>query len=205
MRPALLPLTIFAASFGLEEAIIVLYLRRLTFPHDFFAGGPSAVGAAPPAIIHLELAREASTIITLVALAWLCAHTVDLRWRSFLFAFGLWDAAYYAWLYLLSGYPTVTSEDLLFLIPVPWVAPVWVALAFALSFAALGAFGFRKQRTWIFVVGLGLGLASFIVQPLGVARAYPLWLFLPAIALILAALSPARAGAREEQGSVQIR
>src|SRR6266851_6358708 len=172
MRPALLPLTIFAASFGLEEAIVVLYLRRLAFPRGFFVGGTSVVGSASPTVIHLELAREASTMLTLVVLAWMCARAVDLRWRSFLFAFGLWDAAYYAWLYLLSGYPTLTSDDLLFLIPVPWVAPVWVALAFALSFTALGAFGFQAQRTWMFVVGLGLGLASFILRPLGVARAY---------------------------------
>jgi hypothetical protein len=196
MRPALLPLTIFAASFGLEEAIIVLYLRRLAFPQGVVVGGTSAAGSAEPMIIHLEVAREVSTMITLVVLAWLCARAVDLRWRSFLFAFGLWDAAYYAWLYLLSGYPTLTSDDVLFLIPVPWVAPVWVALAFALSFAALGAFGFRTQRTWMFVVGLGLGLASFILQPIGVARTYPLWLFLPAIALVLAALPPRHAAQR---------
>lgn len=186
---ALLPLAIFAVSFGLEEAIIVAYLRRLVLPHGLFVGTEPAVRAAPPEIVHLEIAREASTIVTLVAIAWLCSRVADLRWRSFLFAFGLWDVAYYAWLYLLSGYPTLTSNDVLFLIPVPWVAPVWAAVAFALTFVALGAFGFRDRRRWIFVVGLGLGLTSFILQPLGIADAYPLWLFIPAIALVLAPLA----------------
>lgn len=189
MGTALLPLTIFAASFGFEEAAIVLYLRRIAFPHGFFAGAAPSLQAMPAGVFHLELAREVSTMVTLLVLAWLCARTTHVRWRAFLFAFGLWDLAYYAWLYMLSGFPTLSSDDVLFLLPVPWVAPVWVAIAFALALAALGAFGFQSRRAPTFVAGLVLGLVSFVAQPLGAVHGYPLWLFFPAIVLVLTPLS----------------
>ena len=178
---------LFAIAFGIEEAIIVLYLRMLP------ANGPSVVG--------IESVREACTIVVLVAVAWLAGSRLDVRFRGFLFAFGVWDVAYYLTLWVASGTPGFTTEDVLFLIPVPWIAPVWAAMAFAVALALLGLFGIAKRRGWALVAGLVIGWLSFVWGPLYARfvdharifgspsdNAYPLWLFVPAIALVLYAL-----------------
>ena len=47
-----------------------------------------------------------------------------LAWAAVVF--GAWDIGYYAWLNVLTGWPpSLTTTDLLFLIPVPWGGPGW--------------------------------------------------------------------------------
>src|SRR5882672_5956538 len=54
------------------------------------------------------------------------------RWERFLvfsLAFGIWDICYYAWLWVFIGWPpSLLTWDVLFLIPVPWLAPVLAPL-----------------------------------------------------------------------------
>jgi hypothetical protein len=48
------------------------------------------------------------------------------RFAFFVLAFAIWDLCYYLFLYLLLGWPdSLLTWDILFLIPVPWVGPVW--------------------------------------------------------------------------------
>jgi hypothetical protein len=194
-------LTLFAIAFGVEEAIIVLYLRS-------FAPSGTAHAAAivapfmPPGDYALEMTRELSTIAILVAIAWLAASNASERVRAFLFAFGTWDIVYYIALWLLSGYPTITSYDVLFLVPVPWVAPVWAPMAFAAALVLIGIFGIAERRSGLLGIGLALGLISFVYQPVaalaaghttlrpGDIHAYPVWLFLMALTCVLCALRP---------------
>jgi hypothetical protein len=178
MRRVLVPLALFSLAFAYEEASIVLYLRRIAFPP-----GPSNV-------FYLECGREASTLVILLVVAWLCGRTGTMRLRAFLLAFGLWDVGYYTWLYVLSGSPTLTSTDVLFLLPVPWLAPVWSALAFALVLVAVGLFGLRRRRGGLFVAGLALGFLSFIAQGVHIVNAYPVWLFIPGVILSVLAIKP---------------
>jgi hypothetical protein len=168
-----LPLSAFAVAFGYEEATIVLYLRQL------------ASGTLPGAgILALERGREASTIVILLAVAWLCSRRLAaLRWRAFLFAFGVWDIAYYVFLYVLSRYPTLTSPDVLFLLPVPWVGPVWAAVSFAVLLVLIGLFGLRRRGAALFGIGLGLGLCSFLVDGMRITHSYPVALFAAGMAL----------------------
>ncbi|HET9342314.1 MAG TPA: hypothetical protein VFO25_05335 [Candidatus Eremiobacteraceae bacterium] len=180
---------LFAIAFGVEEAIIVLYLRMLP------SSGPS--------VVTMESWRELCTIVVLVAVAWLAGARADARFRAFLIAFGVWDITYYVTLWLTSGTPGLTSQDVLFLIPVPWIAPVWAAMSFAAALMLLGLFGIARGR--LLVAGLAIGWLSFVWGPL-YARfidhsrifesasdfTYPLWLFVPGIALVLAALPFAR-------------
>ena len=178
---------LFAIAFGVEEAIIVLYLRMLP------ANGPS--------VVTIESWRELCTIVVLVAVAWLAGNRADSRFRAFLIAFGVWDITYYAALWLTSGTPALTSQDVLFLIPVPWIAPVWAAMSFAAALMLLGLFGIARGRGRLVGAGLAIGWLSFVWGPL-YARfidhsrifeaasdfTYPLWLFVPGIALVLSAL-----------------
>src|SRR5205814_8206179 len=72
--------------------------------------------------------------------AWRQPHPRARAFGAFLYVFGIWDIAYYAWLKLLLGWPTQWLEwDVLFLIPWPWLGP-WLAPALvSLLFVAAGA------------------------------------------------------------------
>jgi hypothetical protein len=181
-------LALFSLAFGFEEAVIVLYIRRLATHGGSASYAPAAM--IPPQIYVLEMAREVATLGVSAAVVWLAGSSARERVRGFLFAFGAWDLVYYAALWMLSGYPTLTSYDVLFLVPVPWIAPVWAPVAFAAALVALGYFGIEERRGALLILGLALGFISFVSVPL--AHAYPVWLFVPAFACVLSALPSRR-------------
>lgn len=114
-------LTLFAAAFALVEAAVVIYLRHLLISD----GGYFPLKEIPPNILSVELDREAATMAILAVVAILSTGTTIGRLGVFMFVFGVWDILYYAWLALLEGWPTSLLDwDLLFLIPVPWIAPI---------------------------------------------------------------------------------
>ena len=68
-------------------------------------------------------------MVMLVSIALLAASKARERWAAFLWAFAIWEIAYYAGLWATVRWPTSLKEiDILFLIPVPWVAQVWYPL-----------------------------------------------------------------------------
>lgn len=111
---------LYACAMGMLEAICVIYLRRLILPEGLDAGhAPLRLGR------HVELIREASTIIMLGTVAWLSGRTARSRIASFFVMFGIWDILYYAGLKWLAGWPASWfTWDCLFLIPKPWYGPV---------------------------------------------------------------------------------
>ena len=96
------------------------------------------------------------------------------------------------------GWPdTLRSWDILFLIPMPWVAPVWAPLSVATFFVAAGSYLF-----WTVGVSAALSLARHRYPgrfgaphnrglPCGVERCndqriperFPVWLFVASVAL----------------------
>jgi hypothetical protein len=76
------------------------------------------------------MTREAATIVMLVVIAYLVGSTWPERAIFFLWTFAFWDLFYYVSLYILIKWPpTLTTIDVLFLIPKPWIAPVWFPVA----------------------------------------------------------------------------
>jgi hypothetical protein len=72
------------------------------------------------------MTREAATIIMLVVIAYLVGSSWLERGVFFLWTFAFWDLFYYVSLYILIKWPSsLKTIDVLFLIPVPWIAPVW--------------------------------------------------------------------------------
>jgi hypothetical protein len=123
-RKRLLVTALFGAAFGFVEAAVVFYLRAATglWP------GPQvkALAAFPETLLRIECFREAATIIMLGGIALLAGQRIREKVVVFLWTFALWDFSYYVWLRLTIGWPTsFINSDLLFLIPVPWVAQVW--------------------------------------------------------------------------------
>ena len=135
-------LAIFAASFGFVEAAVVVYLRAATGLLPGYTGALSelqdsstgyrqdqSISQFPQSLLTIEVYREAATMIMLVSVTLLAASTTSARWAAFLWLFALWDIAYYGGLWLTVRWPaSLTDMDVLFLIPVPWVAQIWFPL-----------------------------------------------------------------------------
>lgn len=123
MSPAkkLFWLTLFAAVFALLEAAVVTYLRHILITD----GGYFPLMEIPADILTAELSREAATMAILAIIGILSAATALGRFGAFMFVFGVWDILYYLWLICFEAWPrSLFDWDLLFLIPVPWMAPV---------------------------------------------------------------------------------
>jgi hypothetical protein len=72
------------------------------------------------------MTREAATIIMLFVIAYLVGNTWIEKGIFFLWTFAFWDLFYYLSLYILIKWPPkLATFDVLFLIPKPWIAPVW--------------------------------------------------------------------------------
>ncbi len=144
---------IFAVSFGFLEAVVVVYLRAATGLLPGYQGSLSdvvrmsgqfyvqsqAISQFPKSLLTLEVLREASTILMLLSVALLTSATSRARAAVFLWTFAIWDIVYYAALWATVRWPLSLSDpDILFLIPVPWVSPVWFPLLVsALALAAV--------------------------------------------------------------------
>jgi hypothetical protein len=125
MGTNLLLLAIFGIAMAHFEGVVVVYLRKALGMLDT-DGNKESVEQIPKRFLHIEISREAATIVMLVAIA-LVTGSGWLEWIIyFLWTFAFWDLFYYLSLYILIKWPPkLTTIDVLFLIPVPWIAPVW--------------------------------------------------------------------------------
>ena len=141
MRTLLLAL--FAVAMAFVESAVVVYLRGLFYPEGFYG----TLASFPVFYYATEVFREAATIIMLATVALLAARKGWWeRAAYFLFCFGVWDIFYYVWLYALLGWPpSLMTEDVLFLIPVPWVAPIAVPVAASVAMIAAAVWILAKR------------------------------------------------------------
>jgi len=118
-------LAIFGIAMAHLEGVVVVYLRKSLGMLDS-ESNKDTVGKFPKRIQHIEMTREAATIVMLAVIAYLAGSTWPERGIFFLWTFAFWDLFYYLSLYILIRWPpTLRTIDVLFLIPVPWIAPVW--------------------------------------------------------------------------------
>ena len=118
-------LAVFGIAMAHLEGVVVVYLRRALGMLDSESNKES-VGKIEPHYLKIEMTREAATIIMLVVIAYLAGNNWIERGVFFLWTFAFWDLFYYLSLYILIKWPpTFKTIDVLFLIPKPWIAPVW--------------------------------------------------------------------------------
>jgi hypothetical protein len=118
-------LAIFGIAMAHLEGVVVVYLRKALGILDSESNKES-VDKFPRRYLSIEMTREAATIIMLVAIAYLTGTTWIEKGVLFLWTFAFWDLFYYVSLYILIKWPpSFKTIDVLFLIPVPWIAPVW--------------------------------------------------------------------------------
>lgn len=120
-------------SFGIAmaylEATVVVYLRELFYPDGFSL----PLKILPHHLINIEIFREFSTVVMLIAVAAIAGRRFWERFGYFIILFGVWDIFYYVWLNVTIGWPSSLFEwDILFLIPMPWIGPVIAPSAVAL-------------------------------------------------------------------------
>lgn len=118
-------LAVFGIAMAHFEGVVVVYLRKALGMLDSESNKES-LEKFPRRFLNIEMTREAATIIMLVVIAFLTGTTWIERGIFFLWTFAFWDLLYYLSLYILIKWPpTLTTIDVLFLIPKPWIAPVW--------------------------------------------------------------------------------
>jgi len=117
----LLPVLVFGVAIAYFEAAVVVYLRELFYPDGF----SFPLMLIPTRLLAVEIFREISTIIILVAVAGIVARRFWERFGYFILLFGRWDIFYYVWLKVTINWPlSLLDWDVLFLIPIPWIGPV---------------------------------------------------------------------------------
>lgn len=182
MKRPVLAILLFGVAFGYLEAAVVSYLRAMHEPvrQHYYAGRPASElfplltldqtrSAAPEQIriIEIEVGREAATLVMLAALALAVSDNAGQWAAAFAIAFGTWDLAFYAGLKVLLDWPaSLFTWDVLFLIPVPWAAPVLAPALVSVAMIAAGVWHFRHgayigARHW---AGIMLGAVILIIS-----------------------------------------
>jgi len=146
----LLLIICFAIAMGYLEATVVVYLRAIMQKLPYIKEPIQQVAQklAQEPLYLVEQFREAATIIMLATFAILTGKNLWERFANFLITFGVWDIVYYISLYIILRWPpSLFTEDVLFLIPVPWkgpvIAPVLVSILMIIS-----AFIILKRKVW---------------------------------------------------------
>ena len=203
-RAAYASLWVLALAFGWIEASVVVYLHEIYVREvslhgtNYFAGLPASLVSLPSHLVAVEMAREVSTILLLAAVAWLAGRRPADRAGAFLLSFGIWDLTYYAVLKLVLGWPdSLSAWESLFLIPLPWVAPVWAPVTVATLFVVTGSYVFwtserARRYRWpditVLVASVLLTITAFFVESRAaidhrVPERFPVWLFWAGVVL----------------------
>ena len=201
----------YAVAMAYLESAVVVYLTLA------LGGQVGELFPLRPAIetgdlVAIEVGREAATLVMIATAGLLAGRTglERLAWAAVVF--GAWDIGYYAWLNVFSGWPpSLDTTDLLFLIPVPWVGPVWSPVAVSVALVGVGLVAARMIRSGRTVAlsgrhwaaGIGGGLLVILSYTLDAGRVidgglpgpYPWPLFAAGMLLALAAAAHALRGA----------
>jgi hypothetical protein len=161
---------LFSIAMGFMESSVVIYLRELYYPGGF----TFPLKVIPPNIASVEILRELSTLIMLVAIGWVAGKNSAQRFIFFLFSFAVWDLCYYIFLKLFLDWPaSLFTWDILFLIPVPWLGPVIAPCILDVSMIALLMlvlyyekknieFKFYKTDWYLLISGSLIVILSFV-------------------------------------------
>ena len=160
---------VFAVAMSWVEAACVYYLRLVVGRIEPYQAHPLPMDGP---LGSIELVREASTLVMLLAAGILAGRTWLRRLGYGAVAFGVWDIGYYLFLRVICGWPkSLVDWDVLFLLPLPWWGPVAAPLCIAILMIGWGTVitqSFESDpaalatcRSWG-VGGLGITLALYV-------------------------------------------
>jgi len=149
MRGRIGGLVVFAVSMAFVEAAVVVYLRMVLGEGPVFP-----MKDIPLLLLVMEIGREAATIVMLLTIPFLSFRGGARRMGGFLLLFAVWDVFYYLWLHVTIGWPAgIFDWDVLFLIPLPWVGPVWSVLLLCAGMLAFSVLFLRAPKDAVFSPG----------------------------------------------------
>jgi hypothetical protein len=137
--------TLFSVAMGMLESSVVIYLREMYYPGGF----QFPLKATSYTIAVTELFRELATLIMLLGIGMLAGKNKQTRFAWFIYSFAIWDIFYYVFLFLIINWPlSLLDWDVLFLLPIIWVGPVWapVFLSLLMILLAQSILYFAKCR-----------------------------------------------------------
>ncbi len=135
---------LFGIGFGFIESAVVIYLRAATglLPGfegtladvqrqaiEIFYNQQALTAKLPMSLLTVEIIREVGTMLMLLMIACVAAKRLKEKIAVFFLAFAAWDLFYYVFLYVTVHWPqNLTTKDVLFLIPQPWIGEVWIPI-----------------------------------------------------------------------------
>ena len=166
---------------------MVVYLRQIAYPDGF----RFPLEDIEPWLLRTETAREAATLILLLAVARPAVTGGMQRFAVFAYCFAVWDLFYYLALKVCLDWPaSMLDWDVLFLIPLPWTSPVLAPLLVSLALIVAALVLLREPPPvvqpldWCVEIAAGPAILTtfFWNMPAIAAKeapsAYPWWLFL---------------------------
>jgi len=128
-------LMVWGVAFAYIEAAIVVYLREIYYPDGFVF--PVVIAETRMALT--EVIRELATLLIIWATVNLTYQMLQSKMAAFMVIFGVWDIFYYVFLKVILNWPeALNSWDILFLIPMPWVGPVWAPIVVSIGLIYAG-------------------------------------------------------------------
>ncbi|MBA3665171.1 MAG: hypothetical protein H0W61_13310 [Bacteroidetes bacterium] len=180
IRKTIIWVSLFAIAMGFMESAVVIYLRELYYKTGF----DFPLKIIPSFIGKVEFYRELGTVIMLVGIGIVAGKTKLQRFAYFVLAFAVWDIFYYIFLYVCLGWPqSLSTWDILFLIPVPWVGPVWAPCILSLLMITGSLFVIVQTETnkkfiihpfcwWLLLSGAFVCILSFMWDYLSFAGSH---------------------------------
>jgi hypothetical protein len=168
----------YAGAMAYLEAAVVVYLQ-LALGLRVGAIFPLLPASEAGNLVAIEAGREAATLVMIATVGLLVGRTwlERLAWSAVVF--GVWDIGYYAWLHVFSGWPpSLHTPDILFLLPVPWVGPIWSPVAVSAALVGVGLVAASAMRSgrrlkvarWHWAAGIGGGLLVVLSYTLDAGR-----------------------------------
>lgn len=165
----------FAIAMAWMESAVVYYLRTMVDRIEPYREYPLPLVGG---LGKVELAREAATLLMLLAVGLLAGRTWPGKLAYSAIAFGIWDIFYYLFLKIICDWPrSLLDWDILFLLPLPWwgpvLAPVCIAMLMVIWGTAVIWSGERpvscqgSLQCWILnAIGMTIALYTFMADAL---------------------------------------
>jgi len=150
LMPRLVILAVCACAIAYGDSIVEIYLRQLMPMSEWQAHVKDLQTLEKFYIAHqvlwTEQTRQISMLVLIVAISLIAGSSIRQRLGFFLWSFAIWELFHYLSLYSLIKWPgSLATWDVLFLVPRPWVAPVYVPVIISLAMIMCAIFLVKEE------------------------------------------------------------
>jgi len=150
LMPRLLILAVCACAVAYGDSIVEIYLRQLMPMTEWQARVKDLETLEKFYIAHkvfwTEQTRQISTLVLMIAISLIAGVSMRQRLGFFLWSYAIWELFHYLSLYFLIKWPrSLDTWDVLFLVPRPWVAPVYVPVIISLAMLMCAIFLVKEE------------------------------------------------------------